>query len=116
MPCGALGSVHRAAPPGDQADQEQQDHRAAEAGEEAEPQTAALDVDTEQLEQESAEQTADDTDHDVQQDALLSVGLHELAGNPTGESSDDDPADDSETKHHFSYPRAMHARRRAVPR
>src|SRR5262245_6145999 len=57
--------------PRDQTHQREQDHSPAETGEEAEDQSAALDVHAEQLQKETTQQTADDADDDIEQDALL---------------------------------------------
>src|SRR5690606_9952583 len=88
---------------GDGLDEEQQDDRAEEAGQEAEDQSAAFDVHAEDLQQETTDEAADDADDDVEENALLGVGAHDLAADPTGETTDDDPTEDSESEHVQSF-------------
>src|SRR5687768_13192928 len=56
----------------------------------------------ERPEQEAAEQRADDSDDDVEQDALLRIGAHHDAGEPADNATDDKC--DDETQHEcYSY-------------
>src|SRR5690606_9054890 len=77
--------------------QEQQDNCAGQAGEETEDKPTTGDVDAEQRQQESAEQAADNANDDIEQNPLLLIGFHNLAGDPPGDTADDDPADDPES-------------------
>lgn len=78
----------------DQLEDPQEDASTDQAGDEAEdPATAA---DTDEGEEPAAEEATDDADDDVGQQAHLGVGAHDLRADPTGETTDDDPAEEAE--------------------
>ena len=56
---------------------------------------AAVDItaNTQHAADPAANEGADDSDDDVEEDALLAIGLHDHAGDPTGEAANNDPRD-----------------------
>ncbi len=72
-----------------------QEHaRADEAGDEGEDPATGSDVEDE-AEEEATQETTDDADHDVGDDAHLSIGAHDLGADPTGQATNDDPAEET---------------------
>src|SRR5512135_3766613 len=84
-----------AIPRSDQTQDPEQDHCTQDRGEQREPPTATGGIDKE-AKQESTDQGADDTHHDVDQDAQL--GFHDHAGNPARYRADNDVADPTDAR------------------
>lgn len=76
---------------GDELDDPQQDAGTQQAGQEAED-FRATSLCTEQTENKTAQEAADDTDDDVSENAHLSIGAHDLGADPASQATDDDPA------------------------
>src|SRR5690606_23130 len=75
----------------------QQDHRADQRDDEAHDRNAVVDrtCATQRADQPATDQGADDTDDDVEQDALLTIALHDDACQPADDAADDQPDEDS---------------------
>lgn len=82
---------------GEQANDPQQDHCTEQAGEEGEPPSAGSDIE-EQAEDNATDETTDDADNDIQAETHLGVRAHDLGSDPTGETTDYDPADNAQRK------------------
>lgn len=57
----------------------------------------------ERCDQEARKKRADDADHDVEQDALLSVGAHDDACQPADDAADDEKNDKAHNTLHFRF-------------
>jgi hypothetical protein len=93
----AVPSAHAAA--AEQIHDRQQDDGADQRDQERGQRDALIDrADAEQRgHDESGEQRADDTDNDVEQDALLRVGAHDDAGEPAHHAAHDQPDENTHT-------------------
>lgn len=81
----ALGLAHHA-------DDPQQDDSPAQGDEEGEPVPAMVDVDAQRVKDQAGAECPDDADHNVHQDARAAP-LNDLAGEPAGDTADDDVAE-----------------------
>lgn len=77
---------------GEQVDDRQQDHRTDQREQEGAEGDRFVDA---AAEQPAGNQRADDADHDVEDDALLGIALHDDAGQPAYDAADDQPDDDA---------------------
>lgn len=86
----ALGLAHHA-------DDPQQDDSPAQGDEEGEPVPAMVDVDAQRVKDQAGAECPDDADHNVHQDARAAP-LNDLAGEPAGDTADDDLAEPTYTR------------------
>ncbi len=89
------GAVRRLALAGQELEDPEENHRADEAGKEAEDPAAAGNVE-EQAQDPATDESADDTNGDVCQETHGSVSAHDLGTNPASQTANDDPAEEAE--------------------
>src|SRR5690606_2578231 len=90
-------SAHPSAP--EQVDDGQQDDGANQRYQDADEVDSIVDrstADPQHAGQPATKQGADDADHDVEEDTLLGVGLHDEAGDPADDAADNQPNDETD--------------------
>src|SRR5690606_24311927 len=95
------GSAHATTP--EQVNDRQQDNRTYQRHQQSgDTEITAVDIaaNTQHAADPAANEGADDADDDVEEDALLAIGLHDHAGNPADDAAYDQPNDDT---HHVRY-------------
>jgi uncharacterized protein YjbJ (UPF0337 family) len=60
-------------------------------------------VHTDTPQEKPAEQAPEDADHDVENDTHPRVSSHDFAADPASQTTDDDPADDTQSEHFRSF-------------